>query len=107
MNSRERVIAALKGKPIDRVPVMYWFNPHTAVKLMAEFEPAQNRLVNFIGRWMWKKFKQGGGFDAKEIWRALPLLATVYANNDYAIQLGADMAEVPFGTAKFWGKIYC
>lgn len=106
MTSRERVIAAVKGQPIDRAPVMYWLNPHAAVKMMAEFAPAQNRLVNMFGAWAWRKFKRGGELDAKEIYRALPLLAVLYANNDYAVQLGADLAQVPFGTAKYWGKLY-
>ncbi len=106
MTSRERVLACLKGLPTDRVPVMYWLNPHAAVRLMAEFQPANSKIWNFVGRWLWKKFAGGGEFDAKEIWRALPLLYTLYANNDYALELGADMAQVPFGTTEYWGKLY-
>jgi uroporphyrinogen decarboxylase len=106
MSPRERVMAAIEGKPIDRVPVMYWLNPHAAVRMMAEYKPAQSRLWNLVAKRMWKKFRQGGEMDAREIWRALPLLYTVYANNSYALELGADMAQVPYGTAKYWGKVY-
>ena len=106
MTSRERVLACLKGLPMDRVPVMYWFNPHAALRLMAEFQPANSKLKNFMGRWFWKKFVGGGEFDAKEIWRALPLLFTVYGNKEYSLALGSDIAEVPYGTSKYWGKLY-
>jgi hypothetical protein len=106
MTSRERVAAAVKGLPIDRVPVMYWLNPHAALRLMAEFQPGKGRLANFLGQWLWKKFHQGGEMDAKEIWRALPLLFQLYANNDYVLELGADMAQVPYGTPGYWGKLY-
>ena len=33
MNSRERVIAALARKPVDRVPIFMWFHPSTAQHL--------------------------------------------------------------------------
>jgi uroporphyrinogen-III decarboxylase len=38
MTSRDRVHAAAKGLPLDRAPVMYWFNPHMACRFMAEFQ---------------------------------------------------------------------
>ena len=41
MTSRERVLATIEGKPVDRVPVMHWPNPHAAVKCMAEYQPAK------------------------------------------------------------------
>lgn len=33
MNSKQRVAAALKREPVDRVPVFMWFHPDTAVRL--------------------------------------------------------------------------
>jgi uroporphyrinogen decarboxylase len=33
MNSKERVHAALKREPTDRVPIFMWFHPHTAQRL--------------------------------------------------------------------------
>ena len=33
MNSKERVAAALRREPVDRVPVFMWFHPDTAVHL--------------------------------------------------------------------------
>ena len=33
MNSKERMMAALQHKPVDRVPVFMWFHPETAIHL--------------------------------------------------------------------------
>jgi uroporphyrinogen decarboxylase len=104
MTSRERVIAAVKGLPTDRVPVMYWLNPHAAARLIAEFQPAQNRFWNLFGRRAWKRFSQGGPY-SEDVRNALPLLLQVYANSDYVLELGADMADIPFGSAGFWGRV--
>ncbi len=103
MTSRERVLATLEGKPVDRVPVMFWPNCHAAVRLMSEFEPAPDWFWNALGRWMWKKFKNNGEMDARELWRGLPLLYTLYAVNEYSLHLGADMAEVSYGDSGYWG----
>lgn len=102
MTSRERVLATIEGKPVDRVPVMYWPNPHAAVKLMAEYKPAKDWIWNALGGWLWKKFKNGGEMNAKEIWRGLPLLYALYAINEYSLHLGADMAEVSYGDPSYW-----
>jgi len=107
MTSRERVLATIEGKPVDRVPVMYWPNPHAALKLMHEYQPAPSRFWNFVAGRMWKRFTRHGEMDGPEIWRALPLLYTIYAVNEYALQLGADIADAPFGSLDFWGgKLY-
>ncbi len=104
MTSRERVLATIAGKPVDRVPVMYWPNSHATARLIAEFEPSDSRVWNALAKWLWKKFKTGGEMDAKEIWRGLPLLFHVYGTTEYALQLGGDMAEVAYGNAKYWVK---
>ena len=44
--------------------------------------------------------------DAKEIWRALPLLYQVYGCNEYARELGSDMGDITYGTGDYWGKLY-
>jgi len=36
MNSKERVYAALKREPVDRIPIFMWFHPDT-VKLLSEY----------------------------------------------------------------------
>jgi uroporphyrinogen decarboxylase len=42
MNSKQRVAAALRREPVDRVPVFMWFHPDTATRLakMLEIPPA-------------------------------------------------------------------
>ena len=96
MSSRERVHAAAKGKPVDRVPVMYYLNPHAACRLIAEFIPAHDRFAGFAARYLWKRFS-GKGLEAPEIWRLLPHLLNEYANGPYALELGADIALEPVG----------
>jgi uroporphyrinogen-III decarboxylase len=92
MTSRERVLAAIAGKPVDRVPVMYWLNPHTTCRLMAEQQPGRSRIMNLLGRFLWKRFARGGEFDADPWTRAAPLLLEEYGNGPYALELDADIA---------------
>ena len=103
MTPRERVLAAARGLPTDRVPVMYWINPHAAARLIAEFYPGRNRFWNWFGRRAWKRFTGGKGL-TEDIRNALPLLLQVYANSGYPLELGADMANVPYGSARYWGR---
>ncbi len=105
MTSRERVLAAAKGQPVDRVPVMYWINPHAAARLIAEFYPAKSRFWNLFGRRSWKRFNRVRGRLPEDIRVGLPLLLQVYANADYPVELGADIMDVPYGSAGYWGRI--
>ena len=92
MTSRERVLAAIAGQPVDRVPVMYWLNPHTTCRLMAEQQPGPSRAASLLARFLWKRFAQGGEFDAGPWTRAVPLLLEEYGNGPYVLELGADVA---------------
>lgn len=38
MNHKERILAALKKQPVDRVPIFMWFHPETAQKLSRMLE---------------------------------------------------------------------
>ncbi|MBM3134724.1 MAG: hypothetical protein FJZ89_05425 [Chloroflexi bacterium] len=105
MTSRERVLAAARGQPVDRVPVMYWLNPHAACRLMAEFQPGRNRLASWIGRYLWRRFIEGGELQAGQWPRALPLFLTDYANSAYVLDLGADAAWKAPADAKGLGQI--
>ncbi len=106
MTSRERVLATIEGKPVDRVPVMHWPNPHAALRCMAEIRPAKSWLMNFLGTTAYKKFISAGAMDGKEIWRALPLLFQVYGCNTYSRDLGSDLGDITYGSADYWGKVY-
>ena len=92
MTSRERVLAAINGHPVDRVPVMYWLNPHATCRLMAEQQPSPSRAANLLARVLWKRFSQGGELDAGVWTRAAPLLLEEHGNGQYLLALGADVA---------------
>jgi len=92
MTSSQRVLAAAAGRPTDRVPVMYWLNPHMACRLMSEYKPCSNRVANNIGRMLWRRLMREGMFEAGEWTRGLPLLMEEVANLAYAQDLGADIA---------------
>lgn len=94
MTSRERVLTVLRGGIPDRVPVLYWLNPHAACRLIATYRPARRAAVTRAARWMWGRFLRGGGMEAGELTRLLPFLLREYANAEYALELGADVALV-------------
>jgi len=92
MTPRERVLAVAKGLPVDRTPVMYWLNPHTTCRLLAEYRPGRNHVARLLASYLWRRFIQGGEFDAPELVRALPLLFEEYGNGTYVLELGADVS---------------
>lgn len=96
MSSRERVLAAARGDAVDQVPVMYWLNPHMAIRLMDTFEPAKTPMVNQAGRFLWRRFRKKA-MNAGLLWRGLPLLLSDYANAEYALQLGSDIGFTAAG----------
>ena len=49
MNSEERVRAALRREPADRVPVFMWFHPATAKRLGARLEIPPSRVGEAMG----------------------------------------------------------
>jgi len=49
MTSRERVHAALKRQPVDRVPVYMWFHPLTAERLASLLEIPADRVPEAMG----------------------------------------------------------
>ena len=42
MTSRERVFAAAKGQPVDRVPVFMFLNPHACCRMIAKYQPLKS-----------------------------------------------------------------
>jgi uroporphyrinogen decarboxylase len=106
MTPRERVHAAAKGLPVDRVPVMYWFNPHMACRLMAEFQPSRSKMTQLQASWLWKNFRDKGGLKAPQLARFLPHMFNEYANGRYALELGADLVIEPVGAGGNVKRIY-
>ena len=92
MTSKERVLAAINGRPVDRAPVMYWLNPHTTCRLLAGEQPGHSRAANLLARLLWRRFTRGGGLEAGAWTRAAPLLLEEYGNGQYVLALGADVA---------------
>ncbi|NLF13160.1 MAG: hypothetical protein GX597_15350, partial [Anaerolineaceae bacterium] len=92
MTSRERVLATLKGLPVDRAPVFYWLNPHATCRMIAEVQAARSAPITWLARRLWKRFRAQGELDGGEWTRGLPLLFEEYGNGEYALQLGADIS---------------
>jgi hypothetical protein len=49
MTSKQRVHAALKREPVDRIPIFMWFHPDTAVRLAALLEIPPNYVAKAMG----------------------------------------------------------
>ena len=86
------MLAAIGGRPVDRVPVMYWLNPHTTCRMMAEQQRGPSRVASLLARILWKRFTRGGELEAGVWTRAAPLLLEEYGNGQYVLGLGADVA---------------
>jgi uroporphyrinogen-III decarboxylase len=105
MTSRERVNAAMKGSPQDRVPVFYWLNPHAATKLMTTYQPALNKTTQFLGVNLWKWFSKRR-FRGGDLSRALPITLDGYGNSEYVIELGGDVALLSISDVYAIRKMY-
>jgi len=49
LNSKQRVQAALKREPVDRVPIFMWFHPETCDRLAEELEIPPGRVAEAMG----------------------------------------------------------
>ncbi len=49
MTSKQRVHAALRREPVDRVPIFMWFHPDTAVRFAAELEIPADSIGEVMG----------------------------------------------------------
>lgn len=49
MNSKQRVHAALKREPVDRIPIFMWFHPETAVRLAELLEISPSYVAEAMG----------------------------------------------------------
>jgi len=80
MNSKQRVHAALRREPVDRIPVYMWFHPDTAHRFakLLEIPPSS------VGRAM--------GDDVRQTW----------VNNNYAME-GITHRRDGEGHVDFWG----
>jgi len=105
MTSRERVLAAIRGRPVDRVPVQYWLNPHMGCRMIAEHRPAREVKATLVGRALWRRFVRRGEMNGDEWSRALPNVMIGYCNGSYLATLGADIAFASIGSFKRLGRM--
>ena len=80
MTSKERVNAALRRKPVDRVPVFMWFHPETAAKFGKLLEIPPGRVSEAMGD------------DVRQAW----------VNNNYAME-GVTHEHDGEGHTDVWG----
>jgi len=104
MTPRERIHAAARGLPSDRVPVFYWIEAHTGCRLMAEYQPSGHCTRDIAAKLLWNRLKKSGYMQAAEIWRFLPLFWDIHSYNfanEYGINLGADMILASYATPNY------
>ena len=80
MNSKERVHAALRREPVDRVPIFMWFQPSTARRLGALLEIPPDRVAEAMGN------------DVRQAW----------VSNNYAME-GIVHEREGAGHVDYWG----
>ena len=80
MNSRERVHAALRREPVDRVPVWMWFHPETTARLASVLEIPAECVADAMGD------------DIRQTW----------VNNNYAME-GITHEHDGESHVDFWG----
>ena len=49
MNAKQRVHAALRREPVDRVPIFMWFHPETTRRLAALLDIPAARVADALG----------------------------------------------------------
>jgi hypothetical protein len=105
MTARERVRAAVRALPIDRVPVMTWLNPHAGCRLIAEFQRASDPERDAECRSAWEDFVEEKGDLPEDLRTFQPLIYTRYLNREYALDLGSDLVSVGIPLEKFGTRI--
>lgn len=102
MSSKERVHATVSGLPVDRVPVFYQLNPHAAVRMISTLYPTRRIKERLLAKLIWRIFRGGGNlFLSEEKSIGLPFLLDWFVNQDYVLELGADLAELAGGKALY------
>ena len=94
MTSRERTLAAISHRQVDRVPVMVWSEPHTALKMTKEIRPPKKALDNLP----WKAADLLAKYLPTEEARNFAPLPLYLVQPDYLRELGSDAIDV------FWGN---
>jgi uroporphyrinogen decarboxylase len=100
MTSRERFLSAATGRPTDRTAVMYWLNPHGACRMATTIRPAPTIGNTIAAKFLWRKFERSRSGDDGELGRLLPYKYLEYANSEYLLAIGSDVAFKSMGNFK-------
>lgn len=95
MNSRERFRAAASSVRSEPVPVMYWLNPHTGMKMICEVAHSSDPGLNAMAEAMYRPF--GAGEPLDDATRLAPLLLTEAVGTTYAADVGSDVLHTSAG----------
>lgn len=104
MSPKERIVSAAMGKKTDRVPTLFWLNPHGACRMMAGFRGAPDFFRTLQAKLLWNRFESADGDDSKELARLLPYMFLEYGNSEYLLHLGSDAAFKSMGNFKAYGN---
>lgn len=89
MTPRERVMAAIERRPVDRLPVMLWSEPHTTLKLVREYASPRDPLQNVA----WKIIDKVEKYFPNEDIRSAAPLTMNFHQGPYLFQLGSDVMD--------------
>lgn len=109
MTSKERVLAAVTGKQVDRPPVFYWINAHAGCRLMAEYRPSKHMLRSRLATAFWNIYKNNKDRETKDLPRLLPLFYDIHSfnwANEYGVELGGDILLASFATPWKYSKFF-
>lgn len=98
MTSRERVIAAMERREADRTPMMFWIEPHAAVKMATRVRPPKNPAE----RALWNGVAGLSRAMPRPDLAAAVQLAVHPFMKSYLRELGSDIIDVNYGSPLLW-----
>lgn len=98
LTSRERVLAAISHRRVDRIPLMLWLEPHTTLKIARSVKSPEKLSDQLLFEICWRLSK---GLPSSELQSAAPL--PIYlVQSDYLLDLGADIVDLVYSHPLFW-----
>ena len=70
LTSRERVLAAISHRRVDRIPLMLWLEPHTTLKIARSVKSPEKLSSQLLFEICWRLSK---GLPTEELQSAAPL----------------------------------
>lgn len=94
------MLAAARRERTDRIPLMLWIEPHALVKIATEVRPPRNPVLRAFFTGLKRVSK---ALPSEDLRNGAPLLAFL-AQNDFLLELGADVVEFIYGFPPAWVK---